>query len=585
MSADLSDLIITGGSVTGAQVGGGVYSYGGTVSLTDCIVSGNSAYEGGGIYISQGTLTLNDVTITNNTAKNNQGAGLFNSVGTATLINCAISGNSGGGVENQYATASLTDCTLTGNTGGGLLDFYSSATLDDCTISGNTAQFGAGIFNQGGDATVIDCTISGNTATTNGGGLFSQSGYLTLTDSTFSGNVAGSVSTSGSPVRVIVGPLRGYGGGLFTVGGADLMTDCTISNNTSSTKGGGLFTEDTADTLTTSTFSGNSAGSGSGGGLFSQGSYGTMITCTISGNSAGTGGGLAIQGGNNQLVNCTIAGNTATTSVGGLTSSGAYDTLINTIVAANTNTKGASDIGGTDTIWGSNDLIGTGGSGGLVNGVNGNIVGVANPGLAPLGNYGGPTETMALLPGSLAIDAGTTSVIVPATDQRGLGRVGAVDIGSVESQGYVLTVATGSTPQSTLNGTTFANPLTVTRDGQRPARPGHRRRRHVRHSSGQRSLGDTFDDLGNDRRFRRDFGVGDRDRQRYFRRLHRQRIGQRRRLGRLHADQPRQLDDDDIVCPADGGGRPDGHAGGDGGTGGQEPAHRPATSCSWTARP
>ena len=54
------------------------------------------------------------------------------------------------------------------------------------------------------------------------------------------------------------------------------------------------------------------------------------------------------------------------------------------------------------------NLIGTGGSGGLSNGVNHNIVltGSDGPGLAPLGNYGGPTQTMALLPGSPAIGAG-----------------------------------------------------------------------------------------------------------------------------------------------------------------------------------
>lgn len=66
-----------------------------------------------------------------------------------------------------------------------------------------------------------------------------------------------------------------------------------------------------------------------------------------------------------------------------------------------------------------------------MDGKNNNIVGVANPGLAPLGNYGGPTQTVALLPGSPAIDAGT-STGAPATDQRGARRVGAVDIGAFE---------------------------------------------------------------------------------------------------------------------------------------------------------
>ena len=55
-----------------------------------------------------------------------------------------------------------------------------------------------------------------------------------------------------------------------------------------------------------------------------------------------------------------------------------------------------------------NNLIGAGGgNSGLTNGVNGNLVGVGDPGLGALANNGGPTQTIALLPGSPAIDAGS----------------------------------------------------------------------------------------------------------------------------------------------------------------------------------
>ena len=64
-------------------------------------------------------------------------------------------------------------------------------------------------------------------------------------------------------------------------------------------------------------------------------------------------------------------------------------------------------MGGSDgSVSGSYNLIGTGGSGGLINGVNNNQVGVANPLLGTLGNYGGPTQTIPLLPGSPAIGKG-----------------------------------------------------------------------------------------------------------------------------------------------------------------------------------
>jgi hypothetical protein len=56
-----------------------------------------------------------------------------------------------------------------------------------------------------------------------------------------------------------------------------------------------------------------------------------------------------------------------------------------------------------------------------------------DPLLGPLGNYGGPTPTMALLPDSPALDAGD-DLVAPAADQRGVTRPqgGACDIGAFE---------------------------------------------------------------------------------------------------------------------------------------------------------
>jgi hypothetical protein len=80
------------------------------------------------------------------------------------------------------------------------------------------------------------------------------------------------------------------------------------------------------------------------------------------------------------------------------------------------------------------------GSTGIVNGVNGNIVGgngnpVINPLLGPLQNNGGPTQTMALLAGSPAIGHANNAK-APATDQRGFTRLDlaseTTDIGAFE---------------------------------------------------------------------------------------------------------------------------------------------------------
>jgi hypothetical protein len=88
------------------------------------------------------------------------------------------------------------------------------------------------------------------------------------------------------------------------------------------------------------------------------------------------------------------------------------------------------------------DLIGdASGSTGITNGVSGNLVGgngnpVIDPCLGPLQNNGGPTQTMALLPGSPAIGQ-ADNPFAPKTDQRGkvrLDRHGEpTDIGAFET--------------------------------------------------------------------------------------------------------------------------------------------------------
>jgi hypothetical protein len=76
----------------------------------------------------------------------------------------------------------------------------------------------------------------------------------------------------------------------------------------------------------------------------------------------------------------------------------------------------------------------------LTNGTNGNQVGNAaapiDPHLGPLANYGGPTQTMALLPASPAINAGNYLFATANTDERGLPRFfgTSVDIGAFEFQ-------------------------------------------------------------------------------------------------------------------------------------------------------
>jgi hypothetical protein len=95
--------------------------------------------------------------------------------------------------------------------------------------------------------------------------------------------------------------------------------------------------------------------------------------------------------------------------------------------------------------------------------------------LAALGHYGGPTETMALLAGSPAIGTGI-AVSDVTTDQRGVARPSTgVDIGAfqiqIQIQRFTVTLVNGSTPQSAVIDTPFANALGVKVTATDPPEP------------------------------------------------------------------------------------------------------------------
>jgi hypothetical protein len=236
------------------------------------------------------------------------------------------------------------------------------------------------------------------------------------------------------------GYTPGLGGAIFNRGGSLTVSASTLVGNTATFGGGIAATGGSVTVVSNSTLAGNQ-----GGGIdASDGSVTVVSNSTLVGNTAISGGGISVSGGSVTVSNSTPAGKQG----GGISVyaipppvRNSTVTLRNTLVARNTLTDGVtpSDVsGGLDTTNSWNNLIGTGGGGGLIDGVQGNRVGVSDPGLAPLGDYGGPTQTMALLPGSPAINAGSNTFVAASdTDQRGLPRIagGTVDIGAFESQG------------------------------------------------------------------------------------------------------------------------------------------------------
>ncbi|TYQ31277.1 DUF4347 domain-containing protein [Pseudanabaena sp. UWO310] len=441
--------------------GGGINNNGfGAVTLTNSNVSGNTANAIGGGIFGNGAVTLTNSNVSGNTA-DFFGGGIYGN-GAVTLTNSNVSGNRaniGGGISGDV-DVTLTNSTVSGNTAinGGGISGAGAVTLTNSIVSGNTANAIGGGISGAGAVTLTNSTVSGNTAT-NGGGIYG-SGAVTLTNSTVSGNTAGNY---------------GDGGGIYGNGDVTL-TNSTVSGNTAVSNAGGIFGFGTV-TLTNSTVSGNTATLNAAGGIYGNGAV-ILTNSTVSGNTAANnGGGIVsfINGGT--ITNSTITNNTTdadnngTGNGGGIFRDGGIFTIRNSIIAGNFD-RGleAPDLGstvaGVGFTNGGNNLIGANDGFAATfptSSLIGTIANPINPQLAPLGNYGGPTQTHALLPNSPALNAGNNANAPVGNDQRGATRIfgGTVDIGAFESQGFSLTPLANTTPQSTNINTSFAQLLGV----------------------------------------------------------------------------------------------------------------------------
>jgi hypothetical protein len=180
----------------------------------------------------------------------------------------------------------------------------------------------------------------------------------------------------------------------------------------------------------------------------------SIIDSTITGNDgSGNGGGVAIGYYDSLTVrDSTIAGNVAHNSGGGIYVPGTPSStvsLTNALIARNTATVNGPDCLDSQGITdGGHNLLGVqDGCVGIVNGVNGDQAGTAasplDPHLGSLASNGGATQTLALLAGSPAINAGNATdcntAPVNGTDQRAKPRNAntrlACDIGAYDTGG------------------------------------------------------------------------------------------------------------------------------------------------------
>ena len=326
----------------------------------------------------------------------------------ATVMVTSTADSGTGSLRDAIAAASSGDNIDISVTGTimlttGALTITKSVTItgpgaSDLALSGNNAVQ-VFVVNSGATVTISGLTIENGTASGGGGGI-SNLGVLTVTDSTVTGNTTDV-----------------FGGGIENFGTLSIANSTVSGNTASCCYGGGIYNGGTL-TLTKSTVSGNSVQLFYGGGIENFGTL-NLTNSTISGNTAGCchGGGIGNSGTltvKNTILEYSLSSGNCYAGNGGVYVSQGHN---------------LSDDASCATWFTS---IGDASS--------------TPAGLDPSGlrNNGGPTQTIALLPGGAAVDAvpisptnycTLTDGITPvATDQRGVARPGgsACDIGAFE---------------------------------------------------------------------------------------------------------------------------------------------------------
>jgi hypothetical protein len=422
--------------------GGAVSNNGGVLMASNCLFTGNGAIGGNGSdYYGFGG--------------NSGGGAIFNTFGEVFATNCEFVANfsQGGSADDRGGSAQ----------GGAIVTSNGLVILSSCIFSGNRAYGGGAwrvthypggqaeggaILGTGGTPTLIleNCRLDGNSSPS-GGGVCLDAGILSVSSCVLSNNNAaggGGIFTAGtaSVTNTIFIRNGGNDGGAIDIAGSLYMENCALVANTAVNP----YNELTRPP-------------GLGGAVYNGAAF-SAVNCTFANNVAdgtyyGASGGAIYNGSIAILNQVTIVSNTVEGGIrapqngGGIASAAnAYTILENSILASNTtfyylyqpnafSTNAPANYSGGLADFG-NNLSSDSTAPFTSPGSRTNV----DPMLGPLAYNGGPTPTMALLPGSPAIGAENVAYQT-ATDQRGVarpaGRPG--DIGAFE-----LTPASGLFP-------------------------------------------------------------------------------------------------------------------------------------------
>lgn len=422
-TVSLSNLTVKGGHVR-STVGGGIYLESGNLTIDNCTISDNTAWNpdaivdggnGGGIYVTTtSTLLIKNSTLTRNTSDTNSkgigGGAIFNNgalriedttfdansaVNSPSAAGGALQNQGGTGLDPNVARVILVRNSFTrnnANIGGAIRNLYGAIIMDGGTISNNQANSsGGGIENSGGNMIIGHVSIHDNNANQTGGGI---SNFDAL-DLSYSAVYSNTVSQA-------LNGQAGQGGGIYNSGQGRLsLLNTTITLNAGQ-EGGGIYNHRAANITNSTIYNNTSTKNGSE--LVACGSKNEGVQgqdCSFDSSHVDT-----------QIVN-TIIGN----------SSGAVACVFAPIPTTSPQKL---------TITSKGHNIDTGSSCGFNQTGDQSNIPVSQLFVGPAANNGGLTLNYAILPNSPAQNTGDNSNC-PIIDQRDYNRNdGACDIGAYE---------------------------------------------------------------------------------------------------------------------------------------------------------
>ncbi len=325
--------LVAGNQATGA--GGGVCALAGFVTLTGTQVLGNAAgSEGGGVFVWEGLTTIDHTQLSHNAASTG-GAGVTVHHGAAILNDSQVFSNTapyGGGVYGVGGDAVLNRTQVfenAGDRGGGISIYQGNVILNETHVFGNSANNGGGVYIDQHPAmlTMNGGEIRSNTAITSGGGVYMLQGRIALSETRMSGNLAadagggmyvhfGDATLNGTQ---ILSNTANQGGGVFIArDNATLNANRgEIGHNVAADAGGGVFADDGNITMAGTQIFGNSAAN-DGGGLYLVSASATLTGTQVLDNSATSGGGLYVYYASATLTNTQLCHNVTSGNGGGI---------------------------------------------------------------------------------------------------------------------------------------------------------------------------------------------------------------------------------------------------------------------------